>query len=133
VRRRGKRVHIAVRGMNVHVADLAKLEPVLTALGGAVSGGPDFIVSDPTEERQAATQIALQRARARADSAAAALGMRVTATLRVDLNPELGYDVEATGGRDESEDAASGGGAVTVEPGTNEIAVAVAVVYAIGP
>jgi len=40
-----------------------------------------------------------------------------------DLSPESGY----TGGTDDSEDPASGGGGVTIEAGRNEIGVAVAV------
>jgi uncharacterized protein YggE len=46
-----------------------------------------------------------------------------------DLSPESGY----TGGTDDSEDPASGGGGVTIEAGRNEIGVAVTVVYELVP
>ncbi len=63
IRRKGRRTSHALRRVAIRVDDLARLEPVVAALGGAIQGEIDFIVSDPTEERAAATAIALQRAR----------------------------------------------------------------------
>jgi uncharacterized protein YggE len=135
-RERGRRVRVVNRGFEVRVTDLAKLEAVVAALGGAVQGGPDFIVSDPTEEHAAAAAIALQRARARADAAAAALGLRVLGIRKVDLSPEFGYDSDSfsavSRGSDESE-SSGGAGTVEVETGQNRIDAAVAVIYEIGP
>ncbi len=133
IRRKDRRTGHAIRRVAIRVDDLAQLEAVVAALGGAVQGEIEFIVSDPTEERAAATAIALQRARARADAAAAALGMRVLAIRRVDLSPQFGIAY----GVDESEDSAAraegGGEEIAVEVGENEIGAAVAVVYEIGP
>lgn len=131
-RRRGRTFTVANRGVEIRVSDLSRLEAIVAELGGTLQGGPEFIVSDPTEERAAAANIALGRARARADAAAAALGMRVLGIRSVDLSPELGYDgpTPTSVSRDESE---SGGGSVTVETGQNRIGAAVAVIYEIGP
>jgi uncharacterized protein YggE len=131
-RRKGRRTSHALRGIAVRVDDLAQLDAVATALGGALQGEIRFIVSDPTDERAAATSIALQRARTRADAAAAALGMRVLGIRRVDLSPQFGIAY----GQDDSEEAAravGGGEEIGVEVGENEIGAAVAVVYEIGP
>ena len=103
IRRKGRRIGHAIRGVAIRVDDLAQLEAVVTALGGAIQGEIDFIVSDPTDERAAATAIALQRAHTRADAAAAALGMRV-------LGIRTWTSARSSGSRpasDESEDAAA--------------------------
>jgi uncharacterized protein YggE len=133
-RRRGRTRHHAATTLAIRVADLDLLGRVVGALRGADIEGPDFSVSDETAARQEATRIALERARRRADDAAAALGQRVVAIRKVDLNPEFGYDSgysPASGGEDES--AAGGGGSVQIERGREVVAVAVAVVYEIGP
>ncbi len=135
-RRRGRVRHHASTSLEVRTTELAKLGQILAAFGDASISGPEFEVSDTTAARQEATRIALQRARARADAAAAALGLRVLAIRKVDLNAEFGYDSSAQpaagGGTDESAGGAGGGG-VSIEPGRERVSVAVAVVYEIGP
>ena len=135
IRRKGRRTSHALRRVAIRVDDLTRLEPVVAALGGAIEGEIDFIVSDPTEERAAATAIALQRARTRADAAAAALGMRVLAIRRVDLSPQFGiaYGVDEESSAGTPARAGGGGESIAVEVGENEIGSAVAVVYDIGP
>ena len=133
-RRRGRVRHHASTSLSVRTTELEKLDEILAAFGGESIGGPEFEVSDSTAARQEATRIALERARRRADAAAAALGLRVLAIRKVDLNAEFGYNPSFTftsGGDDED----SGGGAATpsIEPGRERISVAVAVVYEIGP
>jgi hypothetical protein len=59
----------------------------------------------------------------------------VTGIRKVDLNPEFGYDVsedssDAAGSRGSGESAA--GQDIAVEPGRDEVSVAVAVVYELG-
>ena len=117
------------------MTNLEILGRVVGALGGADLEGPEFSVSDDTVARQEATRIALERARRRADDAAAALGQRVIAIRKVDLDPELGYDsgFDAAGGGSSDDAASGGGGDVQIEPGRDEVAVAVAVVHEIGP
>jgi len=134
-RRRGRLSHIAQTTLRIRTRDLAKVGPIIDALGGANVDGPEFEVTDSTAARQQATATALARARTRADAAAAAVGQRVVAIRRVDLNPEFGYDVGVTdrssalrGGEDEA-----GGGGATIEPGQEDVLVAVAVVYEIAP
>ncbi len=132
-RRRGRVRYHASTSLEVRTTDLAKLGAILAAFGGASISGPEFEVSDSTAARQDATRIALQRARLRADAAAAALGLRVIAIRKVDLNPEFAVDT--------STDSAAGGGSaespsrggIDIEPGLEEVSVAVAVVYEIGP
>jgi uncharacterized protein YggE len=131
-RRKGKVRHVASTSLRVRTANLEQLPRILGALGGARIDGPEFEVSDSTAARQEATRIALERARRRADAAAAALGMRVVAIRKVDLNPEFGYDSAtraAGGGGDDSASAEQ----ITVEPGREEVGAAVAVVYEIAP
>jgi uncharacterized protein YggE len=137
-RRRGKPRHVASSSLFVRTTDLERLGRIVAAFGGADISGPEFEVTDDTAARQEATRIALERARRRADAAAAALGQRVLAIRKVDLNAEFEYDSSssispASGGQDESEGGGGGGGSVRIEPGREEVAVAVAVVYEIGP
>ena len=104
-RRHGRTVYRASTSLRIRTTDIARLPGILRALGGADLDGPEFSVSDSTVARQDATRLALERARRRADAAAAALGLRVAAIRKVDLNPEWAID---TGGSDDS--ASSGGG-----------------------
>ncbi len=134
-RRRGKLRHVASSSLFVRTTDLERLGRIVAAFGGADISGPEFEVTDDTAARQEATRIALERARRRADAAAAALGQRVLAIRKVDLNAEFEYDSSsyspASGGQDDSE--SGGGGNVRIEPGREEVTAAVAVIYAIGP
>jgi uncharacterized protein len=135
-RRHGKLRHVASTSLVIRTNDLPKLPQILGALGGATVEGPEFDVSDSTAARQQASRIALERARRRADAAAAAVGMRVVAIRKVDLNPEFAYDssVErASGGGSDDSGGGGGGGGITIEPGREEVGVAVAVVYEIAP
>ena len=135
-RRRGRVRYVATTSLQVRTTELGKLSRILGAFGGASISGPEFEVSDSTAAREEATRIALQRARRRADAAAAALGLRVVAIQKVDLNAEFNYDATAgalsRGGSDDSE-AGGGGGAVDIEPGRERVSVAVAVVYELAP
>ncbi len=110
-RRRGKLRHVASSSLFVRTTDLERLGRIVAAFGGADISGPEFEVTDDTAARQEATRIALERARRRADAAAAALGQRVLAIRKVDLNAEFEYDSSsyspASGGQD---DSGSGGG-----------------------
>jgi uncharacterized protein YggE len=134
-RRRGKLRHVASSSLFVRTTDLERLGRIVAAFGGADISGPEFEVTDDTAARQEATRIALERARRRADAAAAALGQRVLAIRKVDLNAEFEYDSSsyspASGGQDDS--GSGGGGNVRIEPGREEVTAAVAVIYAIGP
>ena len=64
---------------------------------------------------QEATRIALERARRRADAAAAALGLRVVAIRKVDLNAEFGYDSPTQAARGGGTDDSGGGGSAAPE------------------
>lgn len=136
-RRRGRVRYVASTTLRVRTTDLDRLGAIIAAFGGAQISGPEFEVSDDTAARQEATRLALERARRRADAAAAALGLRVTAIRKVDLNAEFGYDSDSSSspasGVDEDSGAGGGGGGARIEPGREEVAVAVAVVYEIGP
>ena len=137
IRSRGRTLFRAATSLRIRTTDLPRLERILGALGGADLEGPEFSVSDSTAARQEATRVALDRARRRADAAAAAVGLRVAGIRRVDLNPEFGYgaaSIDFLSGEDES--TAGGGGTnppITVEPGQEEITVAVAVIYDLAP
>jgi uncharacterized protein YggE len=136
-RRRGKVRHVATSSLLVRTTDLDRLGQIVAAFGGADISGPEFEVTDDTAARQEATRIALERARRRADAAAAALGQRVVAIRKVDLNAEFDYDsssIAPASGEDESASGGGGGGgSVQIERGRQEVAVAVAVIYEIGP
>ncbi len=135
-RRHRRNFYRAFTSLRIRTTDLAKLPGILRALGGADLDGPEFSISDDTAARQDATQLALQRARRRADAAAAALGLRIVAIRKVDLNPEWAID---TSGSDESASGDSGGGSsgaaapIRVEPGQEEVTVSVAVIFAMAP
>jgi uncharacterized protein YggE len=134
-RRRGRVRRVVSTSLQVRTTNLENLGRIVAAFGGASISGPEFEVTDDTAARQEATRIALERARRRADAAAAALGQRVLAIRKVDLNAEVGYDSSfdaASGGEDQAE-SGGGGGSVRIEPGRQEVAVAVAVIYEIGP
>lgn len=138
-RRRGKVRYVATSSLFVRTTDLERLGRIVAAFGGADISGPEFEVTDDTAARQEATRIALERARRRADAAAAALGQRVLAIRKVDLNAEFAYDsdsISPASGQDDSASGGgggSGGGSVRIEPGREEVGVAVAVIYEIGP
>ena len=76
-RRKGRTTYRASTSLRIRTTDLDRLPAILGALAGADLSGPEFSISDSTAARAEATQLALQRARRRADAAAAALGLRV--------------------------------------------------------
>lgn len=132
IRRKGRVRHHASTSLQVRTTDLEQLSEILAAFGDASISGPEFEVSDPTAARQEATGIALQRARRRADAAAAALGLRVIAIRKVDLNAEFAYDSSSQAASGGGTDDEGGGGAATgpdIEPGLERVTVAVAVIY----
>jgi uncharacterized protein YggE len=133
IRRRGRIRHVASTSLQVRTTELEKLGRIVRAFGGASISGPEFEVTDSTAARQEATRIALQRARRRADAAAAALGLRVVAIRKVDLNAEFNYDASVEAMSRGGSDDEGGGGAVEIEPGRERVSVAVAVVYELAP
>ncbi len=116
--------------VSVRVKDLAKLGQVLTAAtdaGANSSYGISFDVLDRTQAYNDALKQAMEKARARADVMAAALGVKVGAVRTI--NESSGY----SGPTYEMADAAMGskGGAVPVQSGTLEVTASVSVVYEI--
>lgn len=136
-RREGRVRHVATTTLSIRTTRLELLGAVVGALRGTSIDGPEFSVADPSVATREATRIALARARARADDAATAMGMRVTGTVRVDLSPETGYGAGGFGGVDDEDSGGGGsaerGGDATVIPGELELFAAVAVVYALAP
>jgi len=135
-RRHGRTVHRAATSLRIRTTDLAKLPAILRALGGADLDGLEFSLSDDTAARQDSTRLALERARRRADAAAATLGLRVVAIRKVDLNPE--WAIDTSGSEPASGDARGGGDSgspapIRVEPGQEEVTVSVAVIFALAP
>lgn len=135
-RRHGRAFYRAFTSLRIRTTDLAKLPGILRALGGADLDGPEFSISDDSAARQDATRLALQRARRRADAAAATLGLRVVAIRKVDLNPE--WAIDTSGSEPSSGDSGGGGSSrspapIRVEPGQEEVTVSVAVIFVMAP
>ncbi len=130
VRSRGRRLvrYDAVTALEVRVR-AALVEEVLAAAARSAARsieGPFFVVEDDTEGRARATRIALERARTRADAAAAALGQRVVGVRSVELDPRQGED-PFTGGGGEARQRAT-----PVEPGRQLVSATVSVVFVLG-
>ncbi len=116
--------------VSVRVKDLAKLGQVLTAAtdaGANTSYGISFDVLDRTQAYNEALKQAMEKARARADVMATALGVKVGKVLTI--NESSSYNGPAY----ELADAAMGskGAAVPVQSGTLEVTASVSVVYEI--
>lgn len=139
VRKRRPRVHYTAQSsIAVHLTDVALVGPALDALTAARADdvqGPSFGFSNPTAGRPQAEQAALADARARADAAAAAVGMRVIGVRSIDLDPSSGVTPVVT-----SNGAVAGAPAkrpgptpTPIETGRQEVDVSVAVVFLLGP
>ncbi len=136
---RGKRPRVrftAQSSIGVHLINVALAGPALDALTAARADdvqGPSFGFSNPTAGRPEAEQAALADARARADAAAAAVGMRVIGVRSIDLDPRSGIITPVAAGQVTS--GAPGPRRPTptpVETGRQEVDVAVAVVFLLG-
>src|SRR4051812_35320196 len=122
--------------VEVRVADLDRLAPLfnaVTAAGANGIDGPEFSFGDPSAGRADAERAALADARARADSAAAQLGLTVIGVQSVNLDPARVSTPEPA----QAQAVAPATGAprpvpTPVLPGTEEITAEVAVVYLLG-
>ncbi|MDQ6779010.1 MAG: SIMPL domain-containing protein [Actinomycetota bacterium] len=95
--------------------------------------GPNFSFSDPSAGMVAATNAALADARRRASAAAATLGYTVTGVQSVNLDPQSGVAVPASGTGSTAPVAAKPPTPTTVHPGAQQVDATVAVVYTIAP
>ncbi|MBX5443137.1 MAG: SIMPL domain-containing protein [Solirubrobacteraceae bacterium] len=132
--RRPPRVRYAATvSIAVHLTDARLAGPVLDALVAARAdevAGPDFGFSDPSAGRAEAERAAIADARARADSAAAALGLRVLGVRAVDLDPGASGSPAAT---DAAAPAPREGASPTpVQAGRRAVSATVAVVFVLG-
>jgi uncharacterized protein YggE len=132
------RVRFTARAsIGVHLTDVARVGPVidaLTAAGADDLNGPSFGFSNPSAGRPQAEQAALADARARADAAAAAVGMRVIGVRSINLDPGSAvtpFDRSAGASAGAAEPAPKT--PTPVETGRQQVTASVAVVFAIGP
>jgi uncharacterized protein len=124
----------------VRVRDVAKLGPLLDAVGEAGADGigdPDYGFADPSAGRVQATRAALADARRRADDAAAVAGLRITGVRTVLLDPDTD---SGSGGGSQGAPASGGGGSdesasapTQVSGGTQQFVERVRVVYTAAP
>ncbi|UGS35443.1 SIMPL domain-containing protein [Capillimicrobium parvum] len=134
-KRRPRVRYTARAALSAHLTNVALVGPVFDALTAARADdvtGPSFGFSNPTAGLPEAEQAALADARARADAAAAAVGMRVIGVQSINLDPS---SVVTPG---VASDSASAGAAAPkqptpVETGRVEVSAAVAVVFLLGP
>jgi uncharacterized protein YggE len=134
--KRPPRVRFTARqSLSAHLTNVALAGPVFDALTAARADdvtGPSFGFTNPTAGLPAAEQAALADARARADAAAATVGMRVIGVQSINLDPfSVGPGV-ATGGGDASA-AAPKREPTPVETGRVQVSASVAVVFVLGP
>jgi uncharacterized protein len=118
--------------LTVTVRDVDRVGRVVDGLSdaGANVYGPEFSLLDSSGPHMEATRLALVDARRRADDAAARSGLRITGIRSIDLAPGSG------GFDDEGGDLLSAGGGdfgTRVEPGREEVAAFVRVVYTVAP
>jgi hypothetical protein len=96
----------------------------LRAAGAAV-GGPNFRREDVEAPYRLALEMAIDRARTRAEAVAARIGVRLGAVISVEDVPSFGYYQTGVGGS-----GGAGAGAVPVAIGTVTVSAAVVVTYA---
>jgi len=115
--------------LTVNVKDVAKAGALLSAANAAGAGnvwGPSFSVADSHAAYAQALGIALDDARAKADTAAAQLGVHVTGIVSVDESPSGDLRVPVPLAKDA---ATSSGAALPIETGTQDVAASVTVVF----
>jgi len=115
--------------VSVHVRDLAKLADVIdqsVAAGATDVQGVAFDVADRAAAERDAREAAVRDARARADTLAAAAGVTITGVVSISETTSTPWPWY---GRGFAEDGA--GVPTTVQPGTAELTIDVAVVYLI--
>ena len=126
--------YTATVSLAVHLTDASLAGPVLDALVAARAddvAGPSFGFSDPSAGRADAERAAIADARARADSAAATLGLRVVGVRSVNLDPGSAggpLDAVAAAGAPAREDATP----TPVQAGRQPVYAAVSVVFVLG-
>ena len=119
--------------LSVRVRTISKASTVLNGLikaGATELTGPDFSFSDDAPQLRAARLAAVKNAQAEAADYAAALGKRVTRTLRVSERraiAEAGEDIVVTGNRVRGAPLPL----VPIEPGEQEVSVTVWIDYAL--
>ncbi len=116
---------------DVHLA--GRVIDAAVRAGAETVNGPTFSFSDPSAGKAAAERAALADARRRADSAAAALGYKVTGVESVDLDPSSPLVPVSSGGGSAPSAKGKPTTPTTVNPGTQEVDASVRVVYTIAP
>jgi len=132
VRSRGRRLvrYEAASLVEVRTGRIGLVDDILaaaTSSGATLVSGPEFSVQDDTEARLAATRTALERARRRADAAAAVLGLRVVGVRSVELDPGQGVAE-----RDAAPEERAAAAPPPVEPGREPVSATVVVVFTLG-
>jgi len=134
-----RRPHVrwtASLALGVHLTDVTLVGPVFDALTAARAddvSGPSFGFSNPTAGLPEAEQAALADARARADAAAAAVGMRVVGVQSINLDPGSVVTPVATGDSGATAAPAPKETPTPVESGRVQVSAAVAVVFLLAP
>jgi len=122
------------QSIDVKVRDLTKIGDILAAageLGANQVGGVNFTIDDPEELRQQARLEALENAKGKAQELADAAGVRLGRIVGFSedpgyVPPPVFYDRAADG-------FGAGGASPKIEPGSQEVAVNVTVIYEILP
>lgn len=120
----------AQQTLTVTVRDIDRAGELLTAANAAGAQnvyGPGFSVEDQTGAYRESIGKAIDDARAKADAAAAAMGVRVTGIVSVDETGGSGPIVMARA--EAAMDSAAGGAPVPVEQGTQQVMSTVTVVF----
>jgi uncharacterized protein YggE len=126
--------YVASASIGVHLTDVALVGPLFDALTAAHAddvNGPSFGFSSPSAGRPDAERAALADARARADAAAATVGMRVIGVRSINLDP--GATVSPSESASSDAAVAKGGTPTPIETGRQQVTASVAVVFLLGP
>jgi uncharacterized protein len=121
------------QNVDVKVRDLEKIGDILAAvgeLGANQVGGVNFTIDEPEELRQQARLEALENAKVKAQELADAAG--VTLGRVVGFSEDAGY-VPPPVFYDRAAEGFGGGASPKIEPGSQEVAVNVTVIYEILP
>ena len=124
----------AQESIGIHITNVKLVGPVIdtsTHDGASDVGGPSFSFSNPSAGTAAAEQAAIADAQAQANSAAAAVGYKVTGVQSIDLNPQSGPVV--TAGASAPVKAKAPSTPTSINPGTQEVDAQVAIVFTIAP
>lgn len=126
--------YAATQSLTVTVRDLKRAAELLalgTDNGATTSAGPSFSLADSNAFYTAALRRAVQDARAKADAAAALLGVRIAGVVSVDESPATSPPWPVGADR-----AASGAGTTTpppIQPGSQQVSATVTVVFSYKP